>query len=169
MTNIPTDAISFNMYYGGAGPTEESHNVGEVAAMPVGEGTPQFRDIFIENVTCRGAQRAVQLQGLPEMPISGIHLRNVSITAEQGLVCQDARDITLSGVEIRNQKGPVASFVGSKGVAIDRLTYAAGAETLFKIQGRNNSGIVVKATDSSAAKQPVTLVDGAAAEALQLK
>ena len=169
MTNIPTDAISFNMYYGGAGPTEEAQTVGEVAAVPVGEGTPQFRDIFIENVTCRGARRAVQLQGLPEMPIAGIHLRNVSITAEQGLVCQDAKDITLSEVEILNSKGPVASFVGSKNVAVEKLSYAAGSETLFKLQGKNNSGIVVKATDTAAAKQAVALVNDAAPDALQIK
>ncbi len=169
MTNIPTDAISFNMYYGGASPTEEGSTTGEVASAPVGEGTPQFRDIYIENVTCRGAHRAMQLQGLPEMPLAGIHLRNVSITAEQGLVCQDAKDISLSGVEIASSHGPVASFIASKDVAIDRLAYPSGAETLFKVQGKNNSGIVVRGTDAAAAKQAVALAEGAAADALQLK
>ena len=169
MTDIPTDAISFNMYYGGAGPTEEAQTTGEVAAAPVGEGTPQFRDIYIENVTCLGARRAVQLQGLPEMPLSGIHLRNVAITADQGLVAQDTKDITLSGVTITNSKGPVASFIASKNITIDRLGFASGAETLFKVQGKNNSGIAVKGTDATAAKQPVALTDGASAEALQMK
>lgn len=169
MTNIPTDAISFNMYYGGAGPTEESHEVGEVAAVPVGEGTPQFRDIFIENVICRGAQRAVQLQGLPEMPISGIHLRNVSISSELGLVCQDAQGITLSGIEINNTKGPVASFVGSKGVTIDRLAYPAGTETLFQLVGKNNSGIAVRGTDAKAAKQAIGVATGAQTEAIKIE
>jgi len=169
MTNIPTDAISFNMYYGGAGPTEEAQSTGEVAAAPVGEGTPQFRDIYIENVNCLGARRAVQLQGLPEMPLAGIHLRNVSITAEQGIVCQDAKDITLDGVDISNGKGPVASFIGSKNIAINHLTYAPGAETLFNVQGKNNSGIVAKGTNARDAKQAVALSDGAAADALQLK
>lgn len=169
MTNIPTDAISFNMYYGGAGPTEETETAGEVAAAPVNEGTPQFRDIYIENVTCLGARRAVQLQGLPEMPLAGIHLRNVSITAEQGIVCQDVKDITLSGVEISNRRGPVASFVGSRQITIDRLTYAAGAETLFKVQGKNNSGIVATKTDATGAKQAVALADGAAAGSIELR
>jgi polygalacturonase len=169
MTNIPTDAISFNMYYGGAGPTEEADNgLTESKAAAVGDGTPQFRDIYIENVTCRGARRAVQLQGLPEMPISGIHLRNVSITAEQGLVCQDAQNISLSGVEIFNGKGPVVSLVGSKGVTIDKLSYNAGAETLFKVYGKNNSGIAVNGTDVKAAKQAVDLAGGAQADALKL-
>ena len=169
MTEIPTDAISFNMYYGGAGPTEEAQTVGEVAAKPVDDGTPQFRDIYIENITCLGARRAVQLQGLPEMPLSGIHLRNVSITAEQGLVCQDAKDITLDRVEITSAKGPVASFIASKNIAIDRLAFANGAETLFKVQGKNNSAITVKGTDVTGAKQAVALTDGATGEAVQIK
>ena len=170
MTNIPTDAISFNMYYGGAGPADEpdSNGLSESKAAPVDDGTPQFRDIFIENVTCRGARRAVQLQGLPEMPISGIHLRNVSITSEQGLVCQDAQNITLSGVEILNSKGPVVSLVGSKGVTIDRLAYTAGAETLFKVYGKNNAGIAVSGTDAKAAKQAVALTSGAQAAAIRI-
>jgi polygalacturonase len=168
MTNIPTDAISFNMYYGGAGPTEGAETTGEVAALPVGEGTPQFRDIFIENVVCRGARRAVQLQGLPEMPISGIHLRNVSITADQGLVCQDARDITLSGVEILNSKGAVATFIGSKNVTVEKLGFAAGTGPLFKVQGKNNSDIRVRGTDTKAAKQAVDLAGGAQAAALKI-
>jgi polygalacturonase len=169
MTNIPTDAISFNMYYGGAGPTEETPTTGEVAAVPVGEGTPQFRDIYIENVTCRGARRAVQLQGLPEMPIAGIHLRNVSITADQGLVCQDAQGITLSGVDIDSRQGPVASFIGSRNIAVDRLAYPAGAETLFKVQGRNNSNIVVTGTTNPASAKGIVLADGATVAALQMK
>ena len=170
MTNIPTDAISFNMYYGGAGPTEEADN-GLVESKPaaVSEGTPQFRDIYIENVTCLGARRAVQLQGLPEMPIAGIHLRNVSITADQGLVCQDAKNITLSGVEIVNSKGPVASFVGSRDITVDKLTYHAGADTLFKVFGKNNAGIAVRDTDAKGAKQAVELTNGAEAGAIKIE
>ncbi len=170
MTNIPTDAISFNMYYGGAGPTEEGDNSGaEVAAAPVGEGTPRFRDIFLENISVNGARRAIQLQGLPEMPLTGIRLRNVSIAAEQGLICQDATDLTLERIDLRNTKGPVAAFIGTKDVTIDRLNYATGAETLFKVQGKKNSGILVRGTDAKAAKRDVELVGGADAAAISVR
>lgn len=155
MTNIPTDAISFNMYYGGAGPTEEGSSVGEVAPEPVGEGTPQFKNIFMQDIVCRGARRAVQLQGLPEMPLAGIHMRRVSITADQGLVCQDAKDISLQGVDILTSKGPVASFIGSKNITIDHLAYTPGAETLFKADGKNNASIMVTNTNATSAKQAI--------------
>ena len=164
MTDIATDAIGFNMYYGGQGPGEGGEGADAVAKPePVSEKTPQFRDIYIENVVCRGARRAVALQGLPEMPIRGIHLDDVSITAESGVACTDALDITLNNVEILNSRGPVVSLRNSRGVLVDHLTYPAGAEALFKADGPDNT-VVVKQTDLQAAKQDFDLVNGAARE-----
>lgn len=167
MTDIPTEAISFNMYYGGAGPgNDPAGGFAEVAAMPVDEGTPQFRDIFMENIVCRGARRAVQLQGLPEMPLRGIHLRASSFTAEQGIVCQDAADIVLSGVEVLPRRGPVVELIGSRGIAIDQLAYPAGAESLIRLQGARNNEISVRRTDTRGAKQPLALSGGAEPDAV---
>lgn len=167
MTDIPTDAISFNMYYGGDAPTEERATTGDVTAVPPDQGTPQFRDIYIQDVICRGARRAVQLQGLPEMPIRGIHLRNVAMTAELGLVCQDAEDITLERVEILNTKGSVVEIVRSRATRFDGLTYPAGAESVFKLSGQNTADIIVRNTDLTAAQQPVITANGAQATALK--
>jgi polygalacturonase len=169
MTNIPTDAISFNMYYGGSAPEDEKDSTGESRAMAVSEGTPQFRNIFIQDVLCRGARRAVQLQGLPEMPIRGIHLRNVAISATRGVVCQDARDITLEGMEILQTEGSVVEIIRSQDVRIDRLAYPAGTESLFKLSGRNTAGITVQNTETKSARHPVTLGAGVSADALQVR
>jgi polygalacturonase len=169
MTNIPTDAISFNMYYGGASPGDEADFTGESKAMAVDQGTPQFRNIFIQDVQCRGARRAVQLQGLPEMPIRGIHLRRVAISATRGVVCQDAQDITLAGLEILSTQGSVVEIIRSRGITIDSLTYTPGADSLFKLSGQATAGIFVKNTDPKAAKQPVIFSAGATTGALQLR
>lgn len=169
MTNIPTDAISFNMYYGGAAPTEEKDSTGEARKVPVDEGTPQFRDIYIQDVLCRGARRAVQLQGLPEMPIRGIHLRNVAMTATRGIVCQDAEDITLERVEILHTQGSVVDLIRSRDVRVDGLACAPGTESLFQVSGKGSAGIVVRHTDAKAARQSVSLGDGAPADAIVFK
>jgi polygalacturonase len=160
MTDIPTDAIGFNLYYGGQAPEDQADGSG-AAAVAVDEGTPQFRDIYISDVVCRGARTAVALQGLPEMPIRGIHLKNVSITAERGVVCADAQDITLDNVELRNRKGSVVSLSGSRDVRVNNLSYAPGAEAVFKASGTNNANITVAKTDLKAAKQDVSLSGGA--------
>ena len=164
MTNILTDAISFNMYYEQSGSAPRG-----AKPVPVSDGTPQFKDLYIENINCRGALRAVQLQGLPEMPIRGIHLKNVSITAETGLVSEDAKDITLDQVEIIPAKGPVAAFKTSRDIQIDHLAYGASVPTLFRVEGAGNSGLVVTGTDGKGAAQAVELADGATADAIQVK
>jgi polygalacturonase len=171
MTDIPTDAIRFNMYYGGNAPTEGEDGAPTTteAAPPVDEGTPQFRNVWIENVTCRGAGRAVLLQGLPEMPIRGILLKSVSITADNGIDCMDAENITLHDVEIANRKGPVMRVFDSRQVAIDGLTYPNGAETMLALHGEKNAAIVVGGTDTSAAKQAVTAADGADRNAVTIR
>jgi polygalacturonase len=169
MTNIPTDAISFNMYYGGAAPEDEKDSTGEAKAMPVNEGTPQFRDIYIQDVLVRGARRGVQLQGLPEMPIRGIHLRNVTISATRGIVCQDAQDITLDGVEILHTQGSAVEIIRSRDVQVDRLTYAPGTQSLFSLSGGSTTGIVVRNTDIKSAKQAVTRAPGVPDSALKVQ
>ena len=168
MTDIMTDAIGFNLFYSNQAPGEGGEGAAAAKPAPVSEQTPQFRDIYIENVVCRGAQQAVALQGLPEMPIRGIHLDNVSITAENGVACTDAQDITLNHVEILNARGPVLSLLNSRDVAVDHLTFPAGAEALIKADGTNNTA-AVKHTDMKAAKQDFDLSNGAARDNFKLE
>ncbi|HWA28693.1 MAG TPA: glycoside hydrolase family 28 protein [Lacunisphaera sp.] len=169
MTKIPTDAISFNMYYGGAAPEEEEAATAAPKAMPVDEGTPQFRNIYMQDIVCRGARRAVQLQGLPEMPIRGIHLRNVAISATQGVICQDAEDITLQGVEILNTSGSTVEAVRSRQIDIDRLAYPGGVESVFKLAGVPAGAVSVRHTDLAAARTPAMSAPGTPANALVVK
>jgi len=64
MINIPTQAISFNLYYGG---NEGGGDLVLEEGLPqVTEETPEFKNIVIRNVTCKGAKDALFLQGLPE-------------------------------------------------------------------------------------------------------
>jgi polygalacturonase len=93
MRNIQQGAIEFNMYYAIKKPPTEPE--------PVGEGTPQFRQFQISNIVCDNAKIALILRGLPEMPIEGITLENVQITAEKPGQIVDAKDITLNNVQIQ--------------------------------------------------------------------
>jgi polygalacturonase len=106
MIDIAAEAINFNLFYGGKSPLDETAGTLETNLPPVSEATPQFRDIQIENVVCRGAQRAMVLEGLPEMPIQGITFKNVSITAQNGVLVTDANDIHFENVRLENKFGP---------------------------------------------------------------
>jgi len=121
MLNIAADAINFNLYYGGKSPLDENDNPNATNLPPVTEATPQFRDIRIENVVCRGAQKAIVLQGLPEMPIQNITLKNVSITAQNGVFVTDADGIKFENVQVENKSGPQLNQLRVKNSSLDLL------------------------------------------------
>lgn len=66
--------------------------------------TPHFHDITIENVTATGSVSAGAIAGLPEAPISGLVLRNVTISAQKGLVISNA-DVSGEGVHVQAADG----------------------------------------------------------------
>jgi polygalacturonase len=103
MTDIKTDAITFNMYYGGKSVAEmlaDGDNPDNVTKMPVTEETPIFRNIDIKNIVCNGAGRAMEFNGLPEMPINGIHLLNINIIAKSDAVFNNCQNIKQRNVHI---------------------------------------------------------------------
>ena len=103
MTDISTYAITFNMYYGGKSVAEVLEEGGQqsvVPAVPVTEETPIFRNIDIRNVICHNAGLAMEFNGLPEMPIDNIRLRDITISARQDAVFNYCRNIKQDNVNI---------------------------------------------------------------------
>ena len=103
MTDIKTDAITFNMYYGGKSVAEmlaDGDNPDNTTKMPVTEETPIFRNINIQDIICNGAGRAMEFNGLPEMPIDGINLENVQIIAKKDAVFTNYKNVTKKNVNI---------------------------------------------------------------------
>ncbi len=121
MTDIGGGAINFNMFYGGKSPLDETTGNAETSLPPVTEATPQFRDIHIENVICRGAQSAIVLEGLPEMPIRDISLKDVSISSQQGVFVTDADGIHFENVQVENQSGSQINQVRVKNSSLELL------------------------------------------------
>ena len=103
MMDIATDAITFNMYYGGKSVAEmlaDGDCPDNVTKMPVNEGTPIFRNINIQNVVCSNAGRAMEFNGLPEMPIDRINLKDITIRAKKDAVFTNCQNIEKNNVRI---------------------------------------------------------------------
>lgn len=102
MTDIETYALTFNMYYGGKSVTETlaAGSQKEAEHMPVTEETPIFRNIDIRNVVCHNAGYAMEFNGLPEMPINGITLKDIDITAKKDATFQYCKGIKKDNVNI---------------------------------------------------------------------
>jgi len=103
MTDIVTDAITFNMYYGGKSVAEmlaDGDNPDNVTKEPVTEETPIFRNIDIRNVVCNNAGRAMEFNGLPEMPIRNIKLKDITIRAKKDAVFTNYENVSKENVNI---------------------------------------------------------------------
>lgn len=103
MIDIPTDCILFDLHYSGMSASEEKalglkKDVSAQDIPAVTEETPQFKDIYIEDIVCRGANRAMYFNGIPEMPITNINIKNCHIAADNGLKLQHSSDINIDNL-----------------------------------------------------------------------
>ena len=172
MSNIATEAIRFNMFYGGQAPIpeegEQQNSSTKREIVPVNEGTPQFRKIYCKNITCRGAAGAVLLQGLPEMPIREIELENVLISADTGLVCADAEQIKLTNVKILPEKSPVFSFYDSRDVMMQSIRDEESEGVFIKLQGEKTQDIHLRGSNISRLVDRIRLGKGVEPDAITM-
>ena len=103
MTDIVTDALLFDLFYSGTDPTAEFGKTGNgsASALKADETTPEFRDIFITDVVCKGAARAMYFDGLPEMPIRNISVKDCTISSMKGAELKYCDGVSMSNVDIR--------------------------------------------------------------------
>jgi len=88
-----------------------------VAPAPVTRLTPHFHDILIENVTASGGTMAGAIVGLPEAPVTGVVLRNVTLSARKGLTIGYA-DVTGQNVVVHAAEGPSITKLAGANVAL---------------------------------------------------
>lgn len=160
MKDIPAAAITFNMFYSGQAPIvdpDQAAGFDAESATPVNEETPQFKNIFISEVIARGAAQAVELQGLPEMPLRNIEFKNVSISAQKGMFAVNADQVKLVNVEILSQKGPVLAFHNSTNITIERAGYSSETETFLALSGNKTAKINLHGMSLTHAKKEIKL------------
>ncbi|MCX7876467.1 MAG: glycoside hydrolase family 28 protein [Melioribacteraceae bacterium] len=159
MKDIPTDALSFNMFYGGFAPTDDSpadEKSKSAKAIPVSESTPIFRNIFMNNIYCDGAKDAIILQGLPEMPIANIELKNVNMKADRGISIFDATNIKFENVTIAS-KEPIVKIIQSEKIFFNNLEPKGNFNTIMKINGEKSKDIFVKGKNALMIKDKTIL------------
>ncbi|WP_319226925.1 glycoside hydrolase family 28 protein [Draconibacterium orientale] len=146
MTNIPTNAISFNLYYGGQSISEMLAAGGmktSTELVPVTEETPQFKNIKISNVTVNGAQQAVFLQGLPEMPLENIELNNLYLKADNGFQIIDAKGVKIKDTKLITDKDVAMMIFNSADVDVNGLAYDFKTADAIKINGSQCKNISI--------------------------
>jgi hypothetical protein len=146
MTNIPTNAISFNLYYGGQSISEMLAAGGmktSTELVPVTEETPQFKNIKISNVTVNGAQQAVFIQGLPEMPLENIELNNLYLKADNGFQIIDAKGVKINDTKLITRNDIALHIFNSADVDVNDLAYDYQAADAITINGSQCNNISI--------------------------
>ena len=165
MRNIVHEAILFDMYYGGKSPGE-SDAVNDQAIFHVTEATPAFRNFYVTNVVCNGAEKALMIRGLPEMSIKGIHIENGTFKTNNGIDIIEAQNISIKNVRLETKNnGPLIVIQNGNSIALDKITFT-NAQVLLKISGKKSAQVQLLNTDASKAKNKVEFGPGAESSSL---
>jgi polygalacturonase len=150
------------------------------AEEPVSERTPVFRNIAISAMTINRAKLAINVVGLPEMPISGLRisdviasakagmrgsftdaleLHHVQVNADQGpaFLVQDSKDLELDGVTTRRPQAdaPVIRLERCPGAIVRDSRAFAGTGTFLSAPPGELKSVVLEGNVLSGVKQPV--------------
>jgi DNA sulfur modification protein DndE len=168
MRGIATDAILFDMYYSGGAPDVEARKDLTIRkAEPVTDRTPQFKDFFVKNIVCLGADRALVINGLPELSIKNMILDHVSIASKRGAFIADADGVQLNECRIAPQTGNVFTIIQSQHVIIKNGTYPAPAELFMKVYGERSGNIRLIGIDLKHMNKGIELDKNVQADAVQ--
>lgn len=141
MFNIATEALLFDLYYGGKSAVEvledgdEHTPLQEIPA--VDETTPAFKDIYVKNMNARNVRRAMFFNGLPEMKISNINVEDVVISSNIGAELLESKDITFKNIKITPQNGPALILGNVENVKISDFEYPTSLKEVVKVLGTN--------------------------------
>ena len=89
---------------------------------PASERTPVFRNIAVSNMTIQGSPVAINIEGLPEMPVSGLQISNVIATAKTGMKAYNTLGLELHNVQVNAESGPAFLIRDSKELELDGIS-----------------------------------------------
>ncbi len=160
MTDIPSQAISFDLYYGGKSIAEtlaEGGNKISTKKAPVNEETPQFKNISIKNVIIKGAQQAVFLQGLPEMNLENIEISNLTAKAEKGFSIIDANGIKINNAKLDIANSTVFDIYNGKNMSFRNIEFNSTSPKAVTINGEASENIELIASPNSNYSKTTTI------------
>jgi polygalacturonase len=89
---------------------------------PVSKRTPQFRNIAISHVTMNRARLAINVEGLPESPVSGLRISDVIASGKAGMKAYNTVALELHHVQMNPDSGPAFLVKDSKELELDGVS-----------------------------------------------
>lgn len=114
------------------------------AQEPVTRRTPIFRNIAMSNMTIDGAKVLIDIAGLPEMPIQGLHISNVIGTGKAGMRAEYTDGLELHNVQINPQTGPAFTVEHATNLELDDVTSVRRPQGMPVIRLDDTPGAIVR-------------------------
>jgi polygalacturonase len=89
---------------------------------PVSERTPIFRNIAVSNMTIRNSPVIINVEGLPEMPVSGLQISNIIASGKTGMKAYNTVGLELHNVQVNPENGPAFLIRDSKDLLLDQVS-----------------------------------------------
>lgn len=144
MKNIVKDAIIFNMFYEGLAPTEVDGRVENryIDICDVTEETPEFKNIHIKDIVCVGAERAIYIQGLPEMPVNEVSVKNSTFISDKGAICNYVEKIVMEDVKMITNIGSAFYLKSASQVMLSNIN--GSQDMLLEVGGVESNNITLR-------------------------
>ena len=146
MMNIPTEPLLFDLHYGGKSAVEAAADGAmayDVEYVPADETTPQFKDIYIKDIVCSGAARAMYFNGIPEKNIENIVVEDCKIVSDKGADLRYSTGVVLRNVDITQAEGSGYSIANCKNVVIQDSRDADGDVDKGKVFQYKSHNVVI--------------------------
>lgn len=136
---------------------------------PATKAQPALRGIHFDKITCRQANTAIEIHGLPENLIRDLSFENVTLTAGLGAVCSWVGGMRLTGTDIRPDKGPVLRLTNSTDVVVSDAICPVTAQTFLRVEGAESRSITLGSLRLNAKQRVAEFTDGAPADSVSRK
>ncbi len=103
---------------------------------PLTQTPPLIRGVHVKNVSARGAERALDVVGLPELPIQDLSFENVAIASVQGARCVDCQGVRFEHVAIEPAQGPAFRLENARSIELNRS--CQGASRCLEVVGQSS-------------------------------
>ncbi|MDD3321053.1 MAG: glycoside hydrolase family 28 protein [Paludibacter sp.] len=145
MMNIVTEPLLFDLFYGGKSASEalaDDEILDTTGHIPsVDETTPSFQNIYIKDINCSNARRAMYFNGLPEMNIKNINVENVNITSSLGAELCESDGIKFRNIHINSESEPALKLYNVKNFDLSGFSFPDKMKDVVIIGGSENKNI----------------------------
>lgn len=173
MKDIPGEAILFDMYYEAKDPIPlagEKRPAPVAEFKPVTEATPQFKNFYIKNVVCNGADKGLFVRGIPEMNVQNLYLENLTLNAKTGIEIIEGSNINIKNAHlITSNNNPLILVENAKKINIDGFKSDKQDGMLISVSGDRAADISLKNSEIKVSKTNVEFNYGAKPSTLKIK